>query len=132
MTLDNLPRISVHQLPIYKVEVNIPLWGKRDVKVKCVGPNSVLLLIPKQFLTLCSLTAWLHDIAEGSRTWGKFVCLPLALRVGKTLKFSDESCPINTKCSCDSGSLFVWLQIQHLTYEAGCYCRVLSYLLTLT
>lgn len=69
----------MHQLPTYKVEVNIPLWGKGDVKVKRVGPNSVLLLIPKQFLTLCSLTAWLRDIAEGSRTWGKFVCLPLAL-----------------------------------------------------
>lgn len=105
------------------------------MRVKHVGPNSVLLLILKQSLALCSFTVWLHDITEESRTRCKFVCLPLALRVGKTLKFSDESCPINTKCSCDSGSLFVWVQIQHLTssaYETGCYYNALSYLLTPT
>lgn len=55
------------------------------MKVKHVGPNSVLLLILKQPLALCSLTVWLRDITEESRARCKFVCLPLALWVGKTL-----------------------------------------------
>lgn len=54
------------------------------MKVKHVGPNSVLLLTLEQSLALCSLTVWLHDITEESWTWCKLVCLPLALWVGKT------------------------------------------------
>jgi len=85
VTLDKLPRISVHQSPIYNTEQKLTLGGKREVKVKHVGPDSVLLLILKQSLALCSFTVWLHDITKDSRTWWKFVCLPLALQVGKTL-----------------------------------------------